>query len=123
MIEGAVNAAYEAVVTLSVECPTGQTRQVEAVIDTGYSGFLALPPTLAAELELDWSWGGHAFLANDAEVKFDIYDAIVLWNGQRKAIEADAVGSTPLVGMLLLEDHRLTVDVVKSGRVVIEANA
>ncbi len=43
MIEGVVNAAYEAVVTLSLQSPSGQAREIEAVIDTGYSGFLTPP--------------------------------------------------------------------------------
>ena len=45
MIEGVVvNAAYEAVITVSVHGPAGRARQVEAVIDTGFDRFLVLPP-------------------------------------------------------------------------------
>ena len=43
MIQGAVNAAYEAVIPLTVQGPAGQTQDIEAVIDTGFSGFLTLP--------------------------------------------------------------------------------
>ena len=42
MIEGAVNAAYEAVVALRLQGPDGRTRDIDAVLDTGYSGFLTL---------------------------------------------------------------------------------
>ena len=35
MIEGVVNVALEAVVTLPLRGPAGQARQIEAVIDTG----------------------------------------------------------------------------------------
>ena len=38
MIEGVVNAAHEAVVNLALHGSTGQTRDIEAVIDTGISG-------------------------------------------------------------------------------------
>ena len=52
MIEGVVNSSYEAVIPLSLQGPAGQTEQVEAVIDTSFTGFLTLPPSLVAELGL-----------------------------------------------------------------------
>ena len=44
VIEGAVNAAQEAVVGLRVRGPSGRTRDVRAVVDTGFSRFLTLRP-------------------------------------------------------------------------------
>ena len=121
MIQGVVNAAYEAVVTLPLQDPNGRTRVIEAVVDTGYSGFLTLPTTLVTELGLTFAYMGQAFLANDAEVDFDVHYVTVLWDGQPRDIEADATGSTPLVGMLLLSGHNLNIDVEDGGRVVILA--
>ena len=123
MIQGVVNAAYEAVVTLPLQDPEGRTRDIEAVVDTGYSGFLTLPPELVDELGLPFAYIGQAFLANDAEVDFDVHYVTVLWDGQPRDIEADATGSTPLVGMLLLDKHSLTIEVESGGRVVIQAMA
>ena len=120
MIEGVVNDAYEAVVTLSLQGPAGQSQDIEAVIDTGYSGFLTLPNMLVAELSLPFAYIGRAFLANDDEVSFDVHDVTVLWDGQPRHIKADATGSTPLVGMLLLDGHNLNIEVETNGRVVIE---
>lgn len=40
MIEGIVNASREAVVPLTVASPAGRTQPIDAVIDTGFSGFL-----------------------------------------------------------------------------------
>ena len=121
MIQGIVNDAYEAVVALSLRGPTGQARDIEAVIDTGYSGFLTLPTTLVTELALPFAYIGRAFLANDDEVTFDVHDVTVLWDGQPRHIKADATGSTPLVGMLLLDRHDLNIEVESGGRVVIQA--
>ena len=121
MIQGIVNDAYEAVVALSLRGPTGQARDIEAVIDTGYSGFLTLPATLVTELGLPFAYIGRAFLANDDEVTFDVHDVTVLWDGQPRHIKADATGSTPLVGMLLLDRHDLNIEVESGGRVVIQA--
>ena len=122
MIEGEVNDAYEAVVSLSLQGPDGQPQDIEAVIDTGYSGFLTLPTALVTELGLPFVYIGRALLANDDEVTFDVHDVTVLWNGQPRHIRADATGSTPLVGMLLLDRHNLNIDVERGGRVVIQAS-
>ena len=123
MIEGAVNDAYEAIVALSLQGPTGQAQDIEAVIDTGYSGFLTLPTAVVTELGLPFAYIGRALLANDDEVTFDVHDVTVMWEGQPRRIRADATGSTPLVGMLLLDQHSLNVEVERGGRVVIEAKA
>ena len=123
MIEGVVNTAYEAVVTLPLQDLEGRTRDIEAVVDTGYSGFLTLPPGLVDELGLPFAYMGQAFLANDAEVDFDVHYVTVLWDGQPRDIEADATGSTPLVGMLLLDRHNLNIEVESGGRVTIQARS
>ncbi len=122
MIEGVVNAAHEAVVTIHLQEPQGRIRAIEAVVDTGYSGFLTLPTELVTELGLPFAYMGQAFLANDAQVAFDVHYVTVLWDGQPRDIEADATGSTPLVGMLLLDRHNLNIEVVEGGRVVIQAS-
>ncbi len=123
MIQGEVNAAYEAVVILPLQDPEGRTRDIEAVVDTGYSGFLTLPPGLVDELGLPFAYMGQALLANDAEVDFDVHYVTMLWDGEPRDIEVDATGSTSLVGMLLLDGHSLNIEVEKGGRVVIEARA
>ena len=92
-------------------------------MDTGYSGFLTLPPGLVAELGLPFAYMGQALLANDAEVDFDVHYVTVLWDGQPRDIEADATGSTPLMGMLLLDGHNLNIEVENGGGVVIQARA
>ena len=123
MIEGAVNDAYEAVVALSLQGPEGQTQEIEAVIDTGYSGFLTLPAALVTELGLPFAYLGQALLANDDEVTFDVHDVTVLWDNQPRHIKADATGSTPLMGMAMLDNYNLNIEVVSGGSVVIEARS
>ena len=121
MIEGVVNFAYEAVIPLSLRGPAGQAQEVEAVIDTGFTGFVTLPPSLVAELGLVFMGTSEATLADGSEVSFDAYDVTVLWEGQPRDVLIDEADTTPLVGMLLLDRHNLNIDVESGGRVLIQA--
>ena len=98
MIEGAVNAAHKAVVTLPLQGPEGRTRDIQTVIDTGYTGTSTLPAAVVAELRLPFSHMGWAFPANDVVVSFDVHDATVLWDSQPRHVKVDAIGNTPLRG-------------------------
>ena len=121
MIEGFVNANYEPVIALAVQGPSGSARDIEAVVDTGFNGFLTLPPALVVELELTFQSEGWATLANGSEETFGVYGVTMLWDGQPRYVDADAVGPAPLIGMMLLDGHELNIQVRDGGRVAIQA--
>ncbi len=74
MISGAVNAQREAIVRLVVLDSYGREREIEAVVDTGYTGLLTLAPDLIAVLNLPLHGRGRAVLADGRETLFDIYE-------------------------------------------------
>ncbi|MCY4530507.1 MAG: clan AA aspartic protease [Chloroflexi bacterium] len=121
MIQGVVNSAYEPIVSITVQGPGGQAREIEAVIDTGFSEFLTLPPALVAELRLLPVTSASAILANGSEVIFDVCRGTVLWDGHPRHIDVYVSDATPLVGMRLLDRHNLSIQVRAGGRVVIQA--
>ena len=121
MIEGYVNVNHEAVVPIPLLGPAGQTREVIAVVDTGFNGFLTLPTTLVADLGLSVVGDGEAVLADGSEAAFDVYSVTVVWDGQQRYVEAAAVGIDALIGMMLLDRHNLFVEVAAGGRVVVQA--
>ena len=121
MILGEVNDAYEAVISLIVQGPSGQSREVEAVIDTGFNGFLSLPSALATELGLPFLTYESALLADGNSVRFSVHDARALWDGQSRRVYAHVSNTTPLVGMRMLDNHDLGIQVRDGGRVVIQA--
>ena len=121
MIEGVVNAAHEAVMTLPLQGPAGRALETDAVLDTGFSRFLTLPPSTVAELGLDLVGFNRVVLADGSEVSLDVYGITVMWDGQARDVVAYAADTTPLVGMALLQGHRLYIEVEDGGRVVIQA--
>ena len=94
MIEGVVNAAYEAVISLSLRGPSGHLREIDAVIDTGFNGVLTLPPALVAELGLSILSHGGATLADGSMIAFDVWEVTVLWDGTALSVEADEADTT-----------------------------
>ncbi len=120
-MEGAVNAAHEAVLTISLEGLAGEAQEIAAVVDTGFTGFLTVTPALAVELALPFEGTARATLADGSETTFPYYRVAVLWDGRTRYVEADAADTTPLVGMRLLDGYNLYVEVEDGGRVVIEA--
>lgn len=119
MINGRVTVYREAIISLSVKGSEGQSKEIDAVIDTGFNGFLTLPASLIQELGLVWRRRGRAMLADGSESLFDIYEATITWDGRPRRIAVDEVNSDPLIGMSLLYGYELTVQVVDGGRVVI----
>ena len=118
---GAVNDAYEAVISLIVQGPSGQSREVEVVIDTGFTGFLLLPSMFATELGLPFLTYESALLADGSLVRFSVHDARALWDGQARRVYAHVSDTAPLIGMRMLDNHDLSIQVRDGGRVVIQA--
>jgi clan AA aspartic protease len=120
MMRGRVNSRLEAILHLSVFGPTGLQRGIEALIDTGCTSSLVLPVDMIAALGLIRRSGGTALLADGSIRHFDTYGAEVEWNGMRKGVVVSAIGNEALVGMMLLADQRLVVDVIDGGQVEIQ---
>jgi clan AA aspartic protease len=94
---------------------------VDAVIDTGFTGFLSLPLSVITELDLPWHYRDIGTLGDGSEVVFEIYKASVIWDGQNQVIDVAASESDPLVGMSLLYGFKLQIETVEGGLVTIEA--
>jgi clan AA aspartic protease len=121
MITGVVNAFGEAIIHLQIRGELGGERQIDALIDTGFTGMLTLPPSLIEELGLFWQRRGRALLADGSETVFDIYEATIIWDGTPCRVAVDAVDADPLVGMSLLQGYEMTMQIVEGGRVVIQS--
>lgn len=101
--------------------PQGQQEEIDAVIDTGFNGWVTLPPALIAQLGLPFRRRGRAFLADGSESIFDIYEGTVVWDGQPQRVAVDEADADPLIGMRMLSGYELRVEVVTGGRVIISA--
>jgi predicted aspartyl protease len=99
MIAGFVNVELEPIVSLSIRRADGKIFTQDAIVDTGFNGWLSLPSDLIAELNLKWKRRGRAILGDGSECIFNVYEAVVFWDDTLLTIPVDEADSESLVGM------------------------
>jgi clan AA aspartic protease len=125
MMQGFANQNCEAMLPIVVG-RDNKPRQmidalIDALIDTGFTGFLSLPLSIIESLELPWIFSDSVTLGDGSEVIFQMHRAIVIWDGQFKVVDVAASESEPLLGMSLLYGFKLQIEAVERGTVTIEA--
>jgi len=108
----------EACMRLQVNGPRG-TKLLEAVVDTGYTGALTLPPELIKKLGLPWHKVDRSILADGSECLYDVFVASVLWDGRIRRVLVDMAKIQPLVGIRLMKDYELRMQVRQRGKVTL----
>ncbi len=112
--------AHEALLAVSVSGPTGERTEVQAVVDTGFTGALCLGAEDIEALGLPFVGRGAAVLADGRAVETRYHRGRVLWHGRERGVQVLAAEGGPLVGMALLRGSRLAVEVAHAGEVVVE---
>ncbi len=120
MMHGSVNQNCEAILPVVVKNDT-KTQLVDAVIDTGFSGFLTLTSSAIAALDLTWKGRDVATLGDGTSCIFEVYIAVVIWDGHYRTIDINESETVPLVGMRLLRGYDLHIQTIEGGSVTINA--
>ena len=110
----------EALLLLTVIGRSGVRAEVEAAVDTGFTGSLCLPLDIVRSLSVPFVGRGVAVLADGSTVETSYHRARVLWHGRERTIQVLVTEGGPLVGMTLLRGSILTVAVSPGGEVTIE---
>ena len=118
MIHGVVNQSCEAILPIVVKNDT-RTQLVDAVIDTGFSGFLTLPFSTIEFLDLIWKGRDMATLGDGTSCIFEVYIAVVIWDGQYRTIDINESETMPLIGMQLLRGYDLRIQAIEGVSVTI----
>ena len=118
MIVGRVNRR-EPIIPLIIREGGGHNLKIEAVVDTGHTGWLTLPPQLIAQLDLPWHSFGQGTLAHGSLVHYDVYLAKVHWNGRVRSVRVSELAAAPLVGMSLLRGSEFRMQTRSRGKLTI----
>lgn len=119
MIIGFVTPGLRALLRLHVIGQSG-SEEVEAVVDTGFSGFLCLPPEIISRLGLLLVQSESVVLADGSQVELQTFEASVLWNAKERDVIIYEAAGDALLGMALLQGHALHVEVSDGGAVTVQ---
>lgn len=119
MMQGIVDRDCEATIRLAVGNAGGQRQMIDAVIDTGFTGFLTLPLSVLNQLDLQLYGREVGTLGDGSRCTFDVYRGLVIWDGELRLVDINASETNPLVGMSLLYGYRMQLDVVEGGVITI----
>ena len=75
---------------------------------------------LITQLDLKWKRRGRAILGDGSECVFNVYEAVLVWDGNFLTIPVDEADSEPLIGMSLMEGYQLIVQVLENGLVELQ---
>jgi clan AA aspartic protease len=121
MISGIVTSNNEASIRFHIADGSGQSQPIDAIIDTGFAGFMSLPITNVAVLGVPWIFRDRVQLIDGRVILVDIFSAIAIWNGKTRMINVQALGTYNLIGMRMLAAHDLQMRIVDGGTVMIDA--
>jgi clan AA aspartic protease len=121
MMQGLVDQNCEATIRLVVGNTDSQRQMIDAVIDTGFTGFLTLPSSVLLNLGLRVYRREQGTLGDGSICIFDVYRGLVNWDGEFRRIDINASDATPLVGMSLLYGYRVQFDAIEGGVVTLQS--
>jgi clan AA aspartic protease len=121
MMQGIVDQNCEATVRLVVGNADSQRQMIDAVIDTGFTGFLTLPLSVLTNLNLRAYRREEGILGDGSTCIFDVYRGLIIWDGELRRIDINESDTAPLVGMSLLYGYRMQLDAIEGGTVTIQA--
>jgi len=109
----------EAIIPVRLRGPHGLIESVQAVLDTGFNGWLTLSTDHIAKLGLTLREEGRYVLADGSVTTSRLFEGEMQWLGTWRRILVVEIDGDPLLGMATLGGCRLTLDAVENGRVEI----
>jgi clan AA aspartic protease len=119
-MKGEVNASLEAVLELTLVGEDGLLLRVPAILDTGFDQSLLVPLSIVTTLGWANQGGVPLFQADGSSFEAEVSKGKLHWLGVQLELDIVVAGDTVLIGMALLRNTKLSMDVVEGGIVTIE---
>ncbi len=119
MMQGIVDGLV-ARMAVKIRGSDNRFHTIDAIVDTGFDGWLAMPPNSLETLGASWASEGRGILADGSHSRFDIYAVRIMWHGRSRTIPLYELGTEILIGMALLTGSEINLKVRPGGKVTIK---
>ena len=107
MVVGHIDEDWQAIVPLVVT-QEGCNETLHFLIDTGFTGFLAVPRTWVEQLGLPVRDVQRGMTADGRVAYFETVDVTIVWHAEPRVIRAQVL-EEPLIGTRLLRFNQATI--------------
>ena len=94
--------------------------RVEFIVDTAFDGDLAMPAHLISRVEASYSASRRVRMADGYESNQEYRQVELAWDEDIIPIEVLVMDTTPLIGVLLMNDYLLQAEMQEGGEVSLE---
>ena len=120
MTSGNVTSTRIPLVPLTLLDGAGNRHTMRVILDSGFTGELALPEGYVRRLGLTMNESSEVRAATGEIIRrIPAGRVVVVWQGQRRSVRVMQLDSEPLLGMEFLWQHRITIDAIAGGAVTV----
>ena len=102
-------------VSFDVVGPNGRVESFSGTLDTGFTGWVALPGPEIDKLGLRFSHNDVLTLADNETVQAPLYIGEVFLAARWHRVLVVQIGSTPLVGTKITSNSKISIDMIPNG--------
>ena len=119
MISGRIADMGLAWIPVRIQDGSGSWRRLRIVLDTGFTGQLALPERYVRQLGLILNRDIQVTPATGQSVPVPAGSAVIMWQGRPRHVRVVQAGAHHLLGMRLLWRNHIAIDAVANGAVTV----
>ena len=119
MTSGSVVGTRKPLVPITILDSVGNPQTLRVVLDTGFTGQLALPERYMRRFGLTTDGHIDGRPATGEIIRIPTGRATLIWQGRRRSVEVLQLDSDPLLGMEFLWNHHIAINAITNGPVTI----
>ena len=116
---GNVTVERQPLAPLTILDSGGNPHTLSVIVDTGFTGELALPEIYIRQLGLALEDYREVRPATGEIIRIPSGEISVIWQGRRRSVQALQLDSEPLLGMEFLWNHHIAINAITNGAVTI----